>query len=729
MSKTTDVIVDAQGGGRGAQQQREMPMASSLVSWVMTRVRDWEDHRKQNYDERWKEYWRMWRGFWSQQDKSRDSERSRLIHPALSQAVDSTVADLEQAVFGQGNWFDVSDDYNDEDKTDIAMWRDQMEEDLEKEDVESAMSEIFLNGALCGTGIGKITLHEREEKRIVPKTIGDSDVLEPTVEVTPTIRVGLTAVDPFEFVIDPSARTVNDGLGCAHITTVPKHSVQRKMTQGIYRKVSLAGYNDTFVGETSKQDRPELKDLREEDKTMIIEYHGFVPKRLLEGVASEYTGDEYDEAEEIVTDDDETLVEAIVTIANSGTLLRAVENPYLMGDRCFLAYQHDIVPNKFWGRGVCEKGYNPQKGLDAELRGRIDAMALSIHPMMAMDATRLHRGSDLRVAPGKNILTNGSPRDILMPFQFGQVNPTTFSQSADLERQVQMATGAMDSATPIGDNRRNETLGGMSMIQGASVKRTRRTLAAIERKFIKPFIHKAAWRFMQFAPNRYPVEDIQFVTHSTLGIMARELEQNQLANMMKTVPAESPAFWMLLKGIFEHSDISIREEMLPMIDFMMKQSLQKQANPQPDPLVQIKLQELELRKQLETAEIQRKTQKDSKDAEIEVQRLMLQLEEIRRKEREMILEAKLQLAEQEQDSLVTAVQMSQKESKDQMDMILKMQQEAAKNAGESKAPQVININGEKATLAREKAARRKVKITRTPDGLEGRIEEEDGDDD
>ena len=42
------------------------------------------------------------------------------------------------------------------------------------------------------------------------------------------------------------------------------------------------------------------------------------------------------------------------------------------------------------------KGITAQKALDAELRARIDALALTIHPMMAMDATRMPRGAKSR---------------------------------------------------------------------------------------------------------------------------------------------------------------------------------------------------------------------------------------------------------------------------------------------------------------------------------------------
>ena len=402
-----------------------------------------------------------------------------------------------------------------------------------------------------------------------------------------------------------------------------------------------------------------------------MEYHGKVLVFFLKQV-QQFDNSEMEFEEDEFLLDETDLVEAVVTIANGTTLLRAIENPYSMGDRCFVAFQYDTVPNRFWGRGVAEKGYNPQKALDAELRGRIDAMALSIHPMMAMDATRVPRGANFSVAPGRNVLTNGNPKDILMPFNFGQVNPVTFSQSGELERMVQMGTGSMDSATPIGENRRNETFGGMSMIQSGAIKRSKRTLANIERNFTKPFINKTAWRYMQFAPDRYPVQDIDFVVNSTLGLMAREMEQQHLANMLKTVPSESPAFWMLLKGIFQHSDLTIREELLPMIDQMMQQSMQKQQNPQPDPIVQIKMREIEVDAEIEKAKLAQKADNDNKELQIEVQRLQLEKQELAIKLKKVVLDARVALASQEQDSLVTAAQMSASDRDSQRKAIIAM---------------------------------------------------------
>jgi len=106
----------------------------------------------------WDEYYRLWRGIWSAQDKTRQTERSRLIAPALQQAIESSVAELEEATFGRGKWFDIKDDMLDEDPSDVEYIRNLLQEDLEKTGVKDAICEVFLNGAIYGTGIGKIVV-------------------------------------------------------------------------------------------------------------------------------------------------------------------------------------------------------------------------------------------------------------------------------------------------------------------------------------------------------------------------------------------------------------------------------------------------------------------------------------------------------------------------------------------------------------------------------------------
>jgi hypothetical protein len=572
------------------QPTDELQTNDPLAIWVMNNVNKWREHRDSNYLKRWSEYYRLWRGFWDPTDQNKEAERSRLIAPALQQAVDMTVSEMEEATFGRGAWFDVSDDYADQEKEDVIQARDQLLSDFEEMEVTSAISESYLNGALYGTGIAKIMMGK--VKDYIPTPDGEAEeVLK--------FRVWVEPIEPKNFVIDPGARSVDDALGCAHEIIVPRHKILQKQRDGFYFDNHVGPWDGTEGNAFSEQGQLLVRDSDKSDTVFITEYHGLVPSNLLfqdedeEVLAAEVT----DETK--FSEDDSEMVEAIVTIANKGVLLRAVENPYMMKDRAIVAYPHDTVPGRFWGRGVSEKGYNPQKALDAELRARIDALAYLTYPTMGADATRLPRGLDLKIKPGRLFLTNGRPSEILEPIVFGNLNSATFEQSGDLERMVQMGTGAMDSATSPTDSPRNATASGMSMIQGGFIKRSKRAMRNVEVKFLDKIIQKSLWRYMEFDPERYP-KDFKFVVNSTMGIMAREFEQSMLTQMLQVVPPESPIFPAVIKGIMENSASVNKSELLQAVKQMMT----------PDPQAeQMKQMMMQLQLQGAQAEVQEKVEK------------------------------------------------------------------------------------------------------------------------
>jgi len=408
-------------------------------------------------------------------------------------------------------------------------------------------------------------------------------------------------------------------------------------------------YNDMPLGNFDKADfgfDDEFSNVNnEDDKVKIVEYWGLVPKRFLKKNASSIDNFNYE---------DDELVEAVVTIANDSCVLRAAENPYMMHDRPFIAYQHDRVPTKFWGRGVAEKGYNPQKALDAELRARIDALALTTHPMMGLDATRLPRGTKFDVRPGKTILTNGDPKSVLMPLNFGSLSQSTFTEAAELERMVQMGTGAMDTANSNFANPRNSTASGMSMLQAASIKRQKRTLMNFQDSFLIPMINKTVWRKIQFDNERYPAVDFKFKAYSSLGIMAKELETTQMVQLLSMTPQGSPAFFVILTSIFENSSLSNRQQLVQAIQQMM------QPNPEEQQVKQI-----------------------------EMQKSMLELEELKAEINKIYAEAqKLQVESGDKTSNETLAK-KQLELAEKMVKIKGIQSETARNI-----PEVEHLNSE-----------------------------------
>jgi hypothetical protein len=186
--------------------------------------------------------------------------------------------------------------------------------------------------------------------------------------------------------------------------------------------------------------------------------------------------------------------------------------------------------------------------------------------MMAMDATRLPRGANPTVAPGKIILTNGNPAEVLQPFNFGQVSQITFAQAAELQRMVQTATGAIDSAGVPGSINGEATAAGISMSLGAIIKRHKRTLVNFQDSFLIPFVTKAAHRYMQFEPEIYPVADYVFEVTSSLGIIAREYEVTQLVQLLQTMPADSPMYPSLIQSIIDNMNLSNREELIATLE-------------------------------------------------------------------------------------------------------------------------------------------------------------------
>ena len=528
-----------------------------LENWVINKVDNWREFFETNYDEKFDEYYRMWRGIWSDDDKTRESERSKIVSPALLQAVESSVADVEEATFGRGKFFDIQDDMGDTDRSDVRFLREALSQEFTKNKIRKAVGECLINAAVYGTGIGEIVLEKKKEMVPATEPVMDGAMTAVGVNVRDRTVVKLRPIQPHNFLIDPVATDIESAVGVAIDEFVSTHLVEQLQEEGVYKK----GYIGRAAPDLDLEPDEELWQ-QPEEKVRLTKYYGLVPRHLLE-TAFDEAEDEMVNFDSDVDDEgrDSYYVEAIVVIANGGTLLKAEASPYMMSDRPVVAFPWDVVPSRFWGMGVCEKGFNSQKALDAELRARIDALALTVHPMLAMDATRMPRGTKPEVKAGKLLLTNGNPAEVIQPFNFGQVSQITFAQADSLQRMVQAATGSVDTAQQA-MNGGGTTSAGSSMSLGGIIKRQKRTLVNFQESFLLPFIEKAAWRYMQFEPELFPVNDYKFVATSTLGIVAREYEVAQLVQLLQTMPQESPVYPVIMQAVIDNMNITNREDLI-----------------------------------------------------------------------------------------------------------------------------------------------------------------------
>jgi hypothetical protein len=571
-------------------------LSTDLVSHIMTIVRGNREIRDRKYKKQWDAFERTFRGIYTGADKTREGERSKLVSPALSAAIESTAATIEDAIFSRDQWFDTMDNIGDDESGDMTQAHKMLKEDLDIAGCPDAIAKIVLNGCLYGTGIGKVNVTRREIRSFAKD--GVKKEFRPLVTLEP--------IPPWEFVIDSQARDVASAYFCAHETHVPRHKVYAKIKSGAYKKVNIMGNTTTAVAAPAGQETPDGQRKTEDadGSVFITEYYGLVPAAALKGHVQWKPEDVQGNGS----------VEVIATVANERELLRVVINPFALKDRPIIAYQHSVVPGQFWGRGVAEKGWNAQRALDAELRARMDALGLLTSPMMGADITRLPRNPDMRVRPGKVWLTRGRPSEVLEPVILGNIDPNTFNQSSEMERLVQVGTGSIESNAPINNDRRNETASGISMIQSSALKRMRRTMWNMERQFLNPFIKKAYHRYMQFNPTRYP-NDVEFVIKGTMGIVAREFEQSNLTALLSVVSPDHPNYQLILRGVIELSGSPKRDELLAQMDEQSKPDPEKEAMEKRQREIQMESAEATLAEQkLENMKTQKEIEK--LDAEI-----------------------------------------------------------------------------------------------------------------
>jgi hypothetical protein len=605
----------------GTKWEEPTESDKELTDFVVEHCDRWRDYRDTNFLDAFEEYERIFRGQWAAGDKTRESERSKLVSPATQQAVETRHAEIMEAIFGQGDFFDIEDDLQDVNGNDIdvELLKAQLMEDFSKDKIRKSIDQIELMAEIYGTGIGEIVVKDEIEyvpaTQAIPGVMGQAAI---GVQEKPRTAVKIVPVNPKNFLWDPNGTSIEECMGVAIEKYVSMHKIVKGMEDGIYRKVDIGPmYSQDSLEAT--QESTQFKD----DKVKLLTYYGLVPREYLEQLENE--GEEVVDLfpEDSSVDDYADLVEAIIVIGNDSLLLKAEANPYMMKDRPVVLYQDDTVPNRLMGRGTVEKAYNMQKAVDAQIRSHLDSLALTSAPMIAMDATRLPRGAKFEVKPGKAILTNGAPQEILYPFTFGQTGTSNLATSKEFERMLLQATGTLDSQGMVSSVSRDAGQGGISMAVASIIKKYKRTLTNFQEDFLMPFIKKAAFRYMQFDPERYPSVDMNFVPTATLGIMAREYEQQQFIALLQTLGPNTPVLPVILKGIVQNSSLSNRYEMMAELDKMSQPNPEQQQQ-------QMMQQQLQLQTlQAQLALIQAQTAEKAANAQqtqVETQMMPVELQ-------------------------------------------------------------------------------------------------------
>ena len=601
------------------QEQDLTDAEKDLVEFVTTHCDRWREWRDTNYLDKWDEYERLYYGIWSDEDKTRESERSKIVTPAIRQAVDNKVAELTEGIAGQGKYFDIDDSVQDQEPgLDTELVKRQLHEDMKKDKFSKEIAKALKIGEIYGTSITEILVKTIVESTPTMRPMPDSTMMAVGVQDTERVSVQLRTVHPRNFLVDPNAENIDDAMGCAIEEYTSLHKVVKGIEAGIYRKVHIEPFYDDTDLEPSQQDS-----VFQDDKVRIMRYYGLVPRRFIKDLESQdgEVVDLFDEDSDAGQVSD--LVEAVVVIANGSKLLKIEESPYMMKDRPLLVYRPELVPGLFYGVGTVQKGYNMQKAVDAQMRAHMDSLGLSTAPMMGIDATRLPRGMKFEVRPGKSVLTNGNPQEVLYPFKFGNVDPANYETAKGFEAMLLQATGTIDSAELTRAAASSQGAGGMgmSLAMSAIIKKNKQALVNFQEDYLLPMVKKVAFRYMQFDPERYPSQDFKFVPIASLGMVAKEYEQQQFIGLLQTLGPQSPVVPLILRGIVESSSLSNKEELSAALQQMAQPDPQQQQMAQMQQEAQMQLLQAQIA-QLQGQAIE--SQADAQEAQARAQKLLVE---------------------------------------------------------------------------------------------------------
>lgn len=122
---------------------------------------------------------------------------------------------------------------------------------------------------------------------------------------------------------------------------------------------------------------------------------------------------------------------------------------------------------------------------------------------------------------------------------------------------------------------------------------------------------------MQFSPEQFPAKDFSFCPTGTLGLVAREMEQQQMVQLLQAVPQDSIGHTALLKGIISNSSINGKEALLAEIEKASQPTPEAQQQAQVQQQMALQSAQLEMaKKQAEVQKLQAEVQQTTVETQM-----------------------------------------------------------------------------------------------------------------
>ena len=478
-------------------------------------LEDWKDHRKVTIENVWDEAYRNYKGEFDDVEhrgsKSTAAWRSKAFYPLTEQKVSAAQAQLQDVLFKGGKFpYDVKtsplpDDpamqadaekvvegggmlQNPQQIQAQAMKRGELDQRVKNMkrrlddqfaecDAASVGLRSIYDGALYGTAFLESPRVIRK-KRYRWEQKGKNFTKKEVYEDVPSV----VNLNPWDCWPDPECEgMIQNGIGFFHrdrMSCLALHDLHNLVfPEGI--ELKDAG-SEEYEYEYNREEFDALLDsISQDDPNRGVNHRGDIgPNKASEtghanriydvynfagAVQNKYLTDFIDDIE----GEDTSYSEVIVVMCNNH-IIKCVRNPFPGQRRPYHMVPWTKVPGQAFGRGVSEKIFDAQKNVNRLMRMYIDNKRLSGNLMTAIDKSKMARGTDLTLYPGKNWEFEGSFQDadvrkLLQPIIFPDVTAGVLEAIGTMVAWADQSSGipkilegqpGQDSSTAYAENQR-----------------------------------------------------------------------------------------------------------------------------------------------------------------------------------------------------------------------------------------------------------------------------------
>ncbi len=515
-------------------------------------LKDWVNNHYQIGTRFWKPYQDEWKKQRAQYDgilvAGKELWQSNIIVPTVKKVVRALCSHYINILLSKGaESFDLAPG-EESDKKNAELLRYKMIYDLKTLEIEKKILPILQNFVLHGYAVAYVPWkHTTENQRTGKDTVK---------KVVTFDGPDLVCVDLANFVSDPNCLDLSswkiytkDDIPIHYLKSKEKTQTNKN---GIY--FNIDDIRETVYPDTEKDD------IKYKDKVQLIEYHGLVPQKLIEGKISSNAD---------LNPFDDEYVQAIIVVANNEVVIRASAYPYWYND-IFVPFVNDHMVDEIVGKGIGTdiKALAPM--LTNLYNKLTDCVNIVANPMYEVVVNRyLGKAKTLLARPGRTF-------PVRTPGSITQINTT--AQAASLrtiqdlivmiDKIIEELTGTTPQVMPAsGEGDVHRTLGGLAMMKEESMLPIntkikfyleppfRKILGCIYRHNIQKFKKSSAFKILGEKAKNFDLKNDNFTKEHIMmkgnpdfiptgisGFMERMSEIRNLLDFMKllmgvTIPA------------------------------------------------------------------------------------------------------------------------------------------------------------------------------------------------